>query len=122
MSSSPALYKNNHYSNLLNANSYDATLKTSWMSRFNKVLYCNYMIFPGSLISETIKELECGKSAGPDGVHGESIIFAYPRLHVADSNYYRPIAIATIVSTLFESITLYKFEEFLYTCDHQFGF
>ena len=41
---------------------------------------------------------------------------------LADSNNYSLIAIATIVSKLFESIILYKCEEFLYTCDNQFGF
>ena len=40
----------------------------------------------------------------------------------ADGNNYRPIAIDTIVSMLFESIILYKCEEFLHTCDNQFGF
>ena len=42
--------------------------------------------------------------------------------NLADSINYRLIAIATIVSKLFESIILYKCEEFLYTCDNQFGF
>ena len=35
--------------------------------------------------------------------------------NLADSNNYRPIAIATILSKLFKSIVLYKCEEFLYT-------
>ena len=42
--------------------------------------------------------------------------------NLADSNNYRPIAIATIVSKLCESIIIYKCEDFLYTCDNQFGF
>ena len=42
--------------------------------------------------------------------------------NLADSNNYRLIAIATIVSKLFKSIILYKCEEFLFTCDNQFGF
>ena len=42
--------------------------------------------------------------------------------NLVDSNNYRPIAIAIIVSNLFESIILYKCEEFLYTCDNQFEF
>ena len=52
------------------------------MDKFNKVLYCNDMLIPSSLILEAIKKLECGKSAGPDGVYAESIKFAHPRLHV----------------------------------------
>ena len=42
--------------------------------------------------------------------------------NLADSNNYRPIAIATIVSKLYESTILYKCEDFLKTCDNQFGF
>ena len=45
----------NHFSKLLNGHSYDATLKTLLMSKFNKVLYCNDMLIPSSLISEAIK-------------------------------------------------------------------
>ena len=75
-------YWKNHFSKLLNANSYDATLKTSLMSKFNNVLYCNYMIIPCSLISEAINKLESGKSPGPDDVYAESIKFDHPRLHV----------------------------------------
>ena len=42
--------------------------------------------------------------------------------NLADSNNYKPIAIATIVSKLYESTILYKCEDFLKTCDNQFGF
>ena len=66
---------------MLKANNYDDTLKTSLMSKFNKVLYCNDIIIPSSLISEATKKLEYDKSAGPDGVNAESIKFAHPRLH-----------------------------------------
>ena len=41
-------------------------LKTPLMSKFKKAFYCNDMIIPSGLISEAIKKLECGKSAGPD--------------------------------------------------------
>ena len=42
--------------------------------------------------------------------------------NLADSKNYRPIAIATIVSTLYESTILYKCKDFLNTCENQFGF
>ena len=42
--------------------------------------------------------------------------------NLADSNNYRPIAIATIVCKFYESTILYKCEDFLNTCDNQFGF
>ena len=69
-------YWKNHFSKLLNVNSYDATLKTSLR------LFIVDMIIPSTLISEAMKKLECGKSAGPDSVYAESIKFAHPRLHV----------------------------------------
>ena len=45
----------NYFSKLLNAHCYDATLKTSLMSKFNKVFYCNDMLIPGSFISKLSK-------------------------------------------------------------------
>ena len=34
------------------------------------------------LIQEAVGNLECGKSAGPDGIFAESIKFAHHRIHV----------------------------------------
>ena len=42
--------------------------------------------------------------------------------NLSDSNKYRPIALATIISKLFESAILLKCEMFLDTCPNQFGF
>ena len=42
--------------------------------------------------------------------------------NLSDSNNYRPIAFATIVSKILESVLLIKCGEYLTTCDNQFGF
>ena len=42
--------------------------------------------------------------------------------NITDSNNYRPIALATIVSKLFESVILMKCEQYLTTSANQFGF
>ena len=42
--------------------------------------------------------------------------------NITDSNNYRPIALATIVSKLFESVFLLKCEQYLTTITNQFGF
>ena len=72
----------NHFSKLLNATGCDTTLKTSLMGKFDAILYSNEMMILNNLILEAIKKLECGKSAGPDGVHVEAIKYAHPIMHV----------------------------------------
>ena len=42
--------------------------------------------------------------------------------NLSDSNNYRPIVLATIMSKLFESAILLKCEMFLDTCHNQYGF
>ena len=42
--------------------------------------------------------------------------------NLCDSNNYRPIALATLMSKLFESVILLKCETFLERCPNQFGF
>ena len=39
-----------------------------------------------------------------------------------DNNKYRPTALATVASKLFESLILSTATQFLITCDNQFGF
>ena len=41
---------------------------------------------------------------------------------LSDNNNYRPIALATVASKLFESLILSRATPFLITCDKQFGF
>ena len=42
--------------------------------------------------------------------------------NTGDKNNYRPVALANVSSKLFEMIMLTRLEEFLWTCDNQFGF
>ena len=39
-----------------------------------------------------------------------------------ESSNYRPIALATIISKVFESVFLLKYEKYLITCSNQFGY
>ena len=41
---------------------------------------------------------------------------------LSDNNNYRPIALTTLMSKLFESVILLKCEAFFETCVNQFGF
>ena len=43
-------------------------------------------------------------------------------VHLTDKNNYRPIALFSITSKVFEPIILLRFEEYLWTIDNQFGF
>ena len=98
------------------------------------------------------KSTRMWKSAGPDGVCAEAIKFSHCRIGILLSlfftlclshgylppamiettivpivknkyvNNYRPIALATMVSKLFESVPLLKCEYYLTTSANQFGF
>ena len=84
-------------------------------------------------VQTLIHKLEFGKSAGPDGILLKlSSVHAHDQLSVLLSHGYLPpkliettivpIALATIVSKLLESILLLKCEEYLCTSANQFGF
>ena len=59
----------------------DTILKSSIMSKLDNVQYSNDMIISIKLIQEAGGNLECGKSARPDGIFAESIEFAHHRIH-----------------------------------------
>ena len=115
------------------------------------------MVVSANCISQIIAKLECGKSAGPDGICAEYLNFSNVKIHslialcfslglshgyiptaliettivpivknksgnLSDSNNYRPIALATIVSKILESVLLIKCGEYLTSCDNLFGF
>jgi len=102
-------------------------------------------------------QLTKGKSAGMDGLNGESLKHADPLLplllslcftcmfkhsylptdmlssiiiplvknksgDLSDKNNYRPIALSSIISKVFEHIILQRLEAYLWTNDNQFGF
>ena len=62
--------KDYYYYKLLNTtcNYCDTILKSSIMSKLDNVQYSNDMIISIKLIQEAVGNLECGKSAGPDGI------------------------------------------------------
>ena len=41
---------------------------------------------------------------------------------LSDKNNYRPIALSSTISKVFENVILYRLEEYLWTADNQFGF
>ena len=74
-----------HYYKLLNTNDCDTVLKSSIMSKLDNVQYFNDIIISNKWIQESVGNLECGKSAGLDGIFAESIKFAHHRIHVLHS-------------------------------------
>ena len=115
------------------------SLKNYILSNFDKIKHNSNMAVSTKSVSEIIGKLECGKSAGPDGIGAEYLKFSNIKIHVllsmcftlclahgylppamiettivpivknksgnlSDSSNYRPIALATIISKMFESV------------------
>ena len=147
-----------HLDKLLNVHvNSDNSLKDDILSNFDKIKHNSNMSVSTKSVSEIIGKLECGKSAGPEGIGAEYLKFSNIKIHIllslcftlclahgylppamiettivpivknkssnlSDSSNYRPIALATIVSKMFESVLLFKCAEYLSTSDNQFGF
>ena len=57
------------------------------MSKLANVQYSNDMIISINLMHEAVGSLECGKSAGPDSIFGESIKFSHHRIQSCTTIY-----------------------------------
>ena len=132
----------------------DNSLKDDILSNFDKIKHNSNMSVSTKSVSKIIGKLECGKSAGPDGIGAEYLKFSNIKIHVllslcftlclahgylppamiettivpivknkygnlSDSSNYRPIALATILSKMFESVLLFKCAEYLSTSEER---
>ena len=150
-------YWRQHFQKILNSNDCDISLKSNIMRKFEGIQHNPEMVVSTNCVSQIVDNLECGKSAGPDGICAEYLKFSNDKISIllalcfavclshgylptaliettivpivknksgnlSDSNNYRPIALATIVSKILESVILIKCGEYLTSSDNQFGF
>ena len=143
-----ASYWKHHFDKLLNVHdNCSNSLKNDILSNFDKIKHNSNMTVSTKSVLESIGKLECGKSAGCDGIGADYLKFSNIKIHVllsmcftlclahgylppamiettivpivknksgnlSDSSNYRPIALATIISKMFESGLLLKCAEF----------
>ena len=72
-----------HFNKLLNVHvNSDNSLKDDILINFDKIKHNSNMAVSTKSVSETISKLECGKSAGPDGIGAEYLKFSNIKIHV----------------------------------------
>ena len=71
------MYWKEHLHKIFNSNIDDENLKLSIVSTLDDIQYSEDMTVSWKDISLLTSQLGCGKSAGPDGVCAETIIFAH---------------------------------------------
>ena len=69
-------YWRQHFQNILNANGCDEAMKDETMGKFENIQHDPDMVVLANCISQIIAKLECGKSAGPDGMYAEYLRFS----------------------------------------------
>ena len=139
-----------HYKSLLNS-AQSGNSKNSVMLDVNKQIKNSVTIKPFDIL-DALKNIKCGKSSGISGISVEHFVFAHSRIHVilsllfsafithgclpgmfmktiknktgdtSDENNYRPIALVTAASKIFELCLFVILENYLFTHDQQFGF
>ena len=56
-------------------------MKVEIMGKFENIQHDPDMVVSANCISQIIAKLECGKSAGPDGICGEYLEFSNVKIH-----------------------------------------
>ena len=66
-------YWNQHFQKILNSNDCDISLKSNIMRKFEGIQHNSEMVVSTNCISQIVDNLECGESAGPDGICAEQL-------------------------------------------------
>ena len=77
-----ANYWKEHFYKILNANDCDPNLTADIRRKLQNVQHDSNMAVSAKSITEIVSKLECGKSAGPDGISAECFKFSDTKLHV----------------------------------------
>ena len=64
-------YWRQHFQKILNSNDCDISLKSNIMRKFEGIQHNPEMVVSTNCVSQIVDNLECGKSAGPDGICAE---------------------------------------------------
>ena len=81
-------YWKNHFHTILNSNIVDECLRSSIVNTLDDIKYSEGMNVICTDVSLLISQLECGKSAGPDGVCAEAIKFSHCRIGILLSLFF----------------------------------
>ena len=72
-----------HFDKLLNIYVYcDNSLKSDILRKFDNIEHDSNMAVSTKSVSEIISQLECGKSAGPDGIDAEYLKLSNIKIHI----------------------------------------
>ena len=75
-------YWKEHFYKILNVNDYDHNLTADVSRKLQNVQHDSNMAVSAKIITEIVSKLECGKSAGPDGISAECFKFSNTKIHV----------------------------------------
>ena len=77
-----ANYWKKYFYKILNANDCDPNLTADITRKLQNVQHDSNMTVSAKSITEIVSKLECGKSAGPDGISAECFKFSDTKIHV----------------------------------------